>query len=395
MRAPVTDGPAGQIIASGYLPKNGVGPNGGWVKVEATFTATGGEKYLTLGHWGNASADPIPIAADCIPFYHHEPKTPQRAYVYVDDVRLRTATSVACGCLAIIYFEPIIPSPVEGKCCYNVLYFPDSPGITSCIKSCTIEKVVVYEQGNVVPIIDWSASTTTGPIIADGQTRNLGTFCMNGFPGTVKKTFSYQMFGSENQEICNGETRVEGCLDPCNCFDFIESISISSINSGNNPCCYKVALDATILSGCAQIASIKLFKQNTTNEALTEITSAAYNTLVPQSHNGYLYTFCPPQPIAFNVNEALYIEIRDANGELICAKRLPKLMCECDCSSSKAEVIYRSVAGLNNTCCYDVVVRNTSDCKISVNEVVITGSDMELLNVTGSNGWAASYNTAA
>jgi|LauGreDrversion4_2_1035121.scaffolds.fasta_scaffold25980_2 hypothetical protein len=386
VRAPVTDGPQGYTLPAPYLLKNGALPNGGWVKVEGTFTATGDEKYLTIGYFGNYVQAVSTTDKVCIDYYQHGELTPARAYVYVDDVRLKSAGSVSCTCSGSLEFEPIPPNPGTDECCYKVILKNGGDAGQPRCGACTIESVTVRLRGSQQPILDWNSNASVGPVGGDGIPRELGIVCVEEFPYEPGAIFDYQMFGSEGQLVCSWFEAVDGCMGVCsNCDEFRRSVSISSINSGSNPCCFRLKLDASLLEGCAQIASVRMYRS--LGETSTEIPSAAYNSVVATNFSGYLFTFCPLPVPSFAVNEKIKIVFKDALGDVVCEVFLDPFKCVCDCNSSSAELRYQTVIGPNGSCCFDIVVRNTSNCKIGLRRVIIR--EGALYNLSGSNSWTS------
>lgn len=393
VRAPVTDGLPGYSLMSGFLPKNGVLPNRGWVKVEGTFTAAGGEKYLTIGYFGDVVQNLVTTPDDCMPHYAHVPLTTQRVYVYIDDVRLKTTEEIPCNCNGVFQLVPIPPSLEQpDKCCFTVLFENNGDGVGPACNSCSIYSIIGRKSGSQDIVLDWVSTSRHGPIGGDGIPRELGIICVDEFYYQPKATFEFELRGENNELLCQESTEAFGCVDECNCFDFMNSVSITPISSGGNPCCYRVKLDATILSGCAQIASISVFKKS--QSVLTEIPSAAYNTPVATTFSGYLYTFCPTPPVSFASGDKVVMIFKDASGDPICEIEMDPLNCVCDCNSSSAEIRYQAVTGPNNSCCYDVIVRNSGACKISFSSVWIKGADFQSLSLSGSNGWTSSLSYA-
>lgn len=386
VRPPVTDGPQGYTLPAPFLPKAGGLPNGGWVKIQGTFRAAGGERFLTIGYFGNDPDETPTTDKVCMDYYQIAGLTTARAYVYVDDVRLKSAGSVSCTCSGLLEFEPIPPSPGTDECCYKVILTNGDDAGQSVCGACTIESVTVKLRGSQQTIFDWNSNASIGPVGSDGIPRVLGTVCIDEFPNQPGAFFDYEMFGSEDQLVCSWFKRVHGCMGVCSsCDEFRRSVSISSINSGSNPCCFRLKLDASLLEGCAQIASIRVYR--TVGETSTEIPSAAYNSLVATNFSGYLYTFCPLPVPSIAANEKIKIVFKDAFGDVICEVLLDPFKCVCDCKSSSAELRYEPVTGPNGSCCYDVVVRNNGNCKIGLNRVFIRGGEKH--NFSGSNGWTS------
>lgn len=232
VRAPVTDGPQGYTLPAPLLPKAGGLPNGGWVKIQGTFTAAGGERYLTIGYFGNERGIIPTTDKLCMDYYQLEGLTTARAYVYVDDVRLRSAGSASCTCSGLLEFEPIPPSPGTDECCYKVVLTNGDDAGQSVCGACTIESVTVRLRGSQQTIFDWNSNASIGPVGSDGIPRELGTVCIEEFPNEPGAFFDYEMFGSEHQLVCSWFKKVHGCMGVCSsCDEFRRSVSISSINS--------------------------------------------------------------------------------------------------------------------------------------------------------------------
>lgn len=386
VRPPVTDGPVGYTLMSNYLVKDGALPNRGWQKVEGTFTAAGSEKYLTIGFFGNNYVNSVSEDGNCVPQYIHGLNTPARAYVYVDDVRLTSKNSISCVCGHQIRLDPVIPSPQVGKCCFRVIVerSADAPGCNIC----SIESVTGRLQQSQDAIFNWSSAVSHGPLIGDDIPVDIGSICVDEFYYPSTKKFVFSLSNSAGEVVCERSVGAFGCLDPCNCLDFHESVSISAISQNGNPCCFKVKFNPSILSGCDQISSIRMYKIN--GQSSQEIVSGAHNTAITSSLTSYEYVFCPTPIPEFDLDDKVSLQFRNANGEVICDVVLTGFDCECDCRKNPVSITYRPTPGPNNECCYEVELYNSNDCIVALSRVAITGYDANGTSVTGMNGWVGS-----
>ncbi|KAB2892859.1 MAG: hypothetical protein D8M52_05200 [Chlorobi bacterium] len=390
VRVPVTDGPPGYIVTSGYLPVNGTPPNNGWVQVQETFVATGGEKYLTIGYFGNNGYPMLPAPPVCVPPYTHAPQSRYRAFVFVDDVRIQSTSHVECSCSAHIMLVPILPSPQEDKCCFTVTLTNGGEFGHAC-NGCTVYGINLRLSGSATNLFAWNSQQSQGSVPSDGIPRDLGTICVDEFYYYPRMQFDYDIVGEDDQVLCQKSCWAHGCLDQCNCLEFASSIEVTPIQQGANPCCYRVKLDASPLSDCDQIAHIRMYKTN--GQVRTDIISADYDMPVPIGFSGYLYTFCPNQPLVFTQNELVEIEFTNASGVIICVAQVPALKCDCDCASSSAELLYRKVNEPGMECCFDLVLSNNGNCKVAVSKIRLIGSGLASLAFTASTGWTNAVTT--
>lgn len=125
-----------------------------WTKISGTFTASGGEEYLTLGFFEDTSnlAGVLPLLPDSMTFGSYS------SYYYVDGVSL-----------------------TETACAINIpnIFTPNSDGINDMLyfNICTtIENITIYNRwGNVVfknektGNNNWDGRTTSGEECSDGN----------------------------------------------------------------------------------------------------------------------------------------------------------------------------------------------------------------------------------
>ncbi|MBU3680227.1 MAG: hypothetical protein FGM32_11610 [Candidatus Kapabacteria bacterium] len=390
---PYTNGAKGEVYQSGHI-----GDKNGWTKLTHTFTAKGGERYLTIG---NFEERPIalksqPAVPDCVPAYSSS-NAIDVAYYYIDDVRL--SQSIDCFCKendqAFRAKLVKIDSEDPSQCCYS--FQLSNGGVGSAQYDCLYGACSIYGVELLKPggsgadsevVFSWKSSDPGNnspmkePITADNQWHELGTLCVPVFRNTEERTVVVAIKGQDGNTLCKEQITYTGCKDICGCDDFNRSVVVSLADSLDK-CCFAVSIDASKLKGGCEIRSVDVYE----GTGLTEKVTSTFrpDNPVSNSFSGVLFTFCRGGA-GVNFASASEIVFRDATGTIICRKSVD-LYCDCDCSKRPPglKIEFASADQKNGKCCYSMSFTEITACDFALKNLEIQTD--ESVDVTTENSW--------
>ncbi|MBU3680228.1 MAG: hypothetical protein FGM32_11615 [Candidatus Kapabacteria bacterium] len=389
---PYTNGAKGEVYQSGHIKDKS-----GWTKLTHTFTAKGGERYLTIGNFEERpdARESEPAMHDCAPIFSSS-NAIEFAYYYIDDVRI--SQSIDCFCKendqAFRAKLVKIDSEDPSTCCYSFQLSNGgigSPQYDCLYGACSIYGVELLKPGgsgaDSEVVFSWKSSDPGNnspmkePITADNQWHELGTLCMPVFRNTEERTFVVAIKGQDGNTLCKEQITYTGCEGLCECDDFNKSVVVSLADSLDK-CCFAVSIDASKLQRGCEIHSVDIYDNSHPPRMITPTYTPANPV---NSYPGILYKFCLDRDDG-NTNGSKEIVFRDATGTIICRKSVD-LYCDCDCSKRppRLKIEFAPADQKNGKCCYSMSFTESTACDFTLKNLEIHTD--ESVDITPTINW--------
>jgi hypothetical protein len=336
-----------------------------WQKITGTFTATGGEKYITIG---NFEAQLVNTETRKRSPYTASPITPAynfalTAYYFIDDVALVDMTPCVC---TNAYSVTVTPTTnAQAYCCYNLQ-----------IKKNTATACDVWGVALTLPYGSYGYSgdeATSAILVTTTNVLNLGPICIPEFSGqqniTVKFLGENAYSGPDPFDpivMCSQSVQIDGCLIPCCQNGYTVEYEALPGSSSAEECCYKAKIKKARANACDLYGVSFDLPGLPPGSVSTWTASPALETMEDELQ----YEFCLD---GFNGVRPTVVHFLGADTEVMCTTTASITGCNgpacCDNGFIITTEVSTNASGAG--CCYTIKIKKSRDTACDIYGAVL------------------------